>query len=201
MSRVKFSFEKDYLKYELVQKYYTTTNLSLERHYSKRGNPEYLVDFFGKNEDIVNKEKVEHQKELSREATFVLLASIEAMFREDFIIRCQANLTDSISSRFLAEYNPVKKIYHYKFKELILNTWKENKPEYASLLDQLSQAFDYRNWIGHGRYWQFKDNESKFTFEKVFCLAQMINVAFVSSLYKSEMINSKNKLIKKYDIQ
>lgn len=197
MSHVRFFFEKDYVKYEAVQKYYNKTNLSLERHYSQRGNPEYLVDFFGKNDNIVNKEKGEQQKELSREASFVLLASIEAMFREDFVIRCQAKLSDPISTSYLEVYDPTKKIYVYSFKDLILSTWKENKPEFALLINQLIQAFDYRNWIGHGRYWHFKDNENKFTFEKVSYLVQTINEAFVPFLYNSDMINSKNKLIKK----
>ncbi len=197
MSHVKFLFEKDYVKYEAVQRYYTNTKLSLERHYSQGGNPKYISDFIGKSVDVVNKEKGEQQNELSRAASFVLLASIEAMFREDFVIRCQAKLSDPVSTSYLKVYNPAKKIYAYSFKDLILSTWKENKPEYALLLDQLIQAFDYRNWIGHGRYWHFKDNENKYKFEKVSQLAQMINEAFAPLLYNSEMINSKNKLIRK----
>ncbi len=197
MSSIKFPFEIDYVNYEAVQRFYKKTNLSLERHYSQRGNPEFMVDFLGKNEDIVKKEKGEQQKELSREASFVLLASIEAMFREDFVIRCQAKLNDPISKSYLSVYDPTKKIYQYSLKDLILATWKDNNPKYAQLLDRLIQAFDYRNWIGHGRYWHFKDNENKFTFEKVSYLAQMINEAFTPLLYNSDMINSKKKLVKK----
>lgn len=49
-------------------------------------------------------------------------------------------------------------------------------PEQKDTFDRLVDAFKYRNWVAHGRYWHFKDNPNKFTFNAIWMLNEKIDV-------------------------
>lgn len=93
-----------------------------------------------------------------------ILAFVESLFRTDFIIRCELKKSDKLSIRYRHTYNPAKRIYTYSYHD------------------------NYRNWLAHGRYWQFKDNPAKYKIEKIRNLAHRIQTVFGSELKFSQVI-------------
>lgn len=106
--------------------------------------------------------------ELSMRSSFYLLAYIETLFRTDFALRLETNnkkrYQDVLTQAYKQEYNPAKRIYSYSLVDVIFSNWKRfviNKPnskEMSDILSILPQYFEFRNWMAHGRYWVFKEN-------------------------------------------
>lgn len=176
MAKIKFDFSKSPLSAKEILDYYTHIVSAIECKYSQDGNKNYTTDFLGYSEVKVNSEKNLLLKELSVEASLCLLSFIESRFRIDFIIRCQRRKKDSLSTDFRAIYNPAKRLYTYSLTDDIIENWKKNMPEQKDTFDRLVDAFKYRNWVAHGRYWHFKDNPNKFTFNAIWMLNEKIDV-------------------------
>lgn len=176
MAKIKFDFSKSPLSAKEILDYYTHVVSAIECKYSQDGNKNYTTDFLGYSEVKVKSEKNLLLKELSVEASLCLLSFIESRFRIDFIIRCQRRKKDSLSTNFRAIYNPAKRLYTYSLTDDIIENWKKNMPEQKDTFDRLVDAFKYRNWVAHGRYWHFKDNPNKFTFNAIWMLNEKIDV-------------------------
>ncbi len=176
MAKIKFDFSKSPLSAKEILDYYTHVVSAIECKYSQDGNKNYTTDFLGYSEVKVKSEKNLLLKELSVEASLCLLSFIESRFRIDFIIRCQRRKKDSLSTDFRAIYNPAKRLYTYSLTDDIIENWKKNMPEQKDTFDRLVDAFKYRNWVAHGRYWHFKDNPNKFTFNAIWMLNEKIDV-------------------------
>ena len=82
---------------------------------------------------------------------------------------------DFLSKAFRGIYNPAKRLYKYSLVDDIIENWKNFIPEQKETFDRLIDAFNYRNWIAHGRYWHFKDNPDKFTFDSVWLLNERLD--------------------------
>lgn len=176
MAKIKFDFSKSPLSAKEILDYYTHVVSAIECKYSQDGNKNYTTDFLGYSEVKVKSEKNLLLKELSVEASLCLLSFIESRFRIDFIIRCQRRKKDSLSTDFRVIYNPAKRLYTYSLTDDIIENWKKNMPEQKDTFDRLVDAFKYRNWVAHGRYWHFKDNPNKFTFNAIWMLNEKIDV-------------------------
>lgn len=176
MAKIKFDFSESPLSAKEILDYYTHVVSAIECKYSQDGNKNYTTDFLGYSEVKVKSEKNLLLKELSVEASLCLLSFIESRFRIDFIIRCQRRKKDSLSTDFRAIYNPAKRLYTYSLTDDIIENWKKNMPEQKDTFDRLVDAFKYRNWVAHGRYWHFKDNPNKFTFNAIWMLNEKIDV-------------------------
>ncbi len=176
MAKIKFDFSKSPLSAKEILDYYTHVVSAIECKYSQDGNKNYTTDFLGYSEVKVKSEKNLLLKELSVEASLCLLSFIESRFRIDFIIRCQRRKKDPLSTDFRAIYNPAKRLYTYSLTDDIIENWKKNMPEQKDTFDRLVDAFKYRNWVAHGRYWHFKDNPNKFTFNAIWMLNEKIDV-------------------------
>lgn len=176
MAKIKFDFSKSPLSAKEILDYYTHVVSAIECKYSQDGNKNYTTDFLGYSEVKVKSEKNLLLKELSVEASLCLLSFIESRFRIDFIIRCQRRKKDPLSTDFRAIYNPAKRLYTYSLTDDIIENWKKNMPEQKDTFDRLADAFKYRNWVAHGRYWHFKDNPNKFTFNAIWMLNEKIDV-------------------------
>lgn len=176
MAKIKFDFSECPLVAEEISNYYRHMVSTIECKYSQDSNQNYEVDFFSYSEEKVESEKEILLNELSIQASLCLLSFIESRFRIDFIIRCQGQKKDFLSKEFRKIYNPAKRLYTYSLTDDIIDNWKKDMPDQKDVFDRLIDAFKYRNWIAHGRYWHFKDNPNKFTFDSIWMLNEKLDI-------------------------
>jgi hypothetical protein len=79
-----------------------------------------------------------------------LLATAEAILRADYLYRAKQKWPDAASVAFRSLYKSKSK--RAQLVEDLLEVWKDatGKP---TLIGELVGAFNYRNWLAHGRYW------------------------------------------------
>lgn len=181
MRKIQFNFNEHNQSLESLENYYDEVKSAIDLKYSKV-NPRYTSDFQMMTESEVESERDENYQELSREATMAILAFVESLFRTDFIIRCELKKCDKLSKQYRSTYNPSKRVYTYSYSDVVLDGWVEYRPEAKNLINELKEANNYRNWLAHGRYWQFKDNPNKYKIEKIRDLAHRIQNAFGAEL-------------------
>jgi len=181
MRKIQFNFNEHNQSLKSLEIYYDDVKAAIDLKYSK-ANPYYTSDFQMMTDTEVETERDENYKELSREASMAILAFVESLFRTDFIIRCELKKSDKLSKRYRHTYNPAKRIYTYSYSDVVLDGWADYHPEEKDLINELKEANNYRNWLAHGRYWQFKDNPAKYKIEKIRDLAHRIQAAFGSEL-------------------
>ena len=181
MRRIQFNFNEHNQSLESLESYYDEVRAAIDLKYYK-ANPYYTSDFQMMTDTEVESERDENFEELSREASMAILAFVESLFRTDFIIRCELKKSDKLSIRYRHTYNPAKRIYTYSYHDVVLEGWAEYRPDVKDLINELKEANNYRNWLAHGRYWQFKDNPAKYKIEKIRNLAHRIQTVFGSEL-------------------
>ncbi len=181
MRKLQFNFNEHNQSLESLENYYDEVKAAIDLKYSK-ANPYYNSDFQMMTDPEVENEREENYMELSREASMSILAFVESLFRTDFIIRCELKKSDKLSKRYRHTYNPAKRIYTYSYNDVVLDGWAQLYPEEKDLINELKEANNYRNWLAHGRYWQFKDNPAKYKIEKIRNLAHRIQSTFASEL-------------------
>lgn len=181
MRKIQFHFNEHNQTLEFLEDYYDDVKAAIDLKYSK-DNPCYVSDFQMMTESEVESERDENYRELSREASMAILAFVESLFRTDFIIRCELKKCDKLSKQYRHTYNPSKHVYTYSYSDVVLDGWAEYRPEEKNLLNELKEANNYRNWLAHGRYWQFKDNPNKYKIEKIRALAHRIQGSFGTEL-------------------
>jgi hypothetical protein len=105
-------------------------------------------------------------EELDRSSVFSLLSALEAAFRIDYLQRCQAKKKkrENISYAFREIYKEKGK--RASFKDDILSVWRANTNVKAALINDLTGALRYRDWLAHGRYWNAKLGR-KYDYESV----------------------------------
>ena len=169
MRKIDFNFSEKIYSFEEIDNYYNETRRSIETRFSKGRNINYYYEFLLWSETQINQLQEQLLSELSMTASFQTLACIESMFRTDFIVRCQLKKRDYLSKEFRVIYKSTRMVYSYRLKEDILEKWKNYKPIYGELIDRIREAFDFRNWYAHGRYWDFegRTNLRKFNFPSI----------------------------------
>lgn len=167
MKKVRIDFSGHIQTIAQIFDYYQLLKNLIQDHFDSQKNPTYEVDFDKMTNEEISKLKKENLLELERSASFNLLALVEARFRIDFCARCERRKRDVLSNLFRAFYNPANRIYSYSYKEQILANWKVAHPDIVDLLNEIGQVADYRNWLAHGRFWEFKDNLKKYTFNYI----------------------------------
>jgi hypothetical protein len=190
MRKIQFNFNEHNQSLESLESYYDEVKAAIDLKYSK-ANPYYTADFQMMTDSEVESERDENYMELSREASMSILAFVESLFRTDFIIRCELKKSDKLSIRYRHTYNPAKRIYTYSYNDVVLDGWADFRPEEKDLINELKEANNYRNWLAHGRYWQFKDNPAKYKIEKIRNLAHRIQAVFGSELKSVPKIGEK----------
>jgi len=180
MKKISFNFPQKLYSFEEIEKFYNETEQSVLTRFSKDKNSSFEADFNTLSEQEINDLRETLLKELSLTASFQTLACIESVFRTDFIIRCQRRDGDDLSKDFYSIYNPTARAYSYRLKEDIIDVWKKHHSALKPLLDQINEAFSFRNWFAHGRYWNLaeKVNLQKFDFNGV----SMIRDTFISNM-------------------
>lgn len=184
---VKYHFADCHLELEAVDAYYRKSLASIECRYSKDTNTHYDVDFLNMTSEEVIKEAKFLKEELEKDVIFKWLACIEALLRIDYIIRLDKKDKKPLSCYFRnrlkqnelqqkkkkktlkykteqenSQWQSNKK-YHVDLCNEIIKGWREFYPKERNYLNLLCDAFQYRNWLAHGRYRRF-DDESKYSF-------------------------------------
>lgn len=172
MAHIKFIFsEIPANKYGIIN-YYEKTRNAISYKYET-----LQPEFFGMAESEISEIKENLLNELSIESSFSLLTYIESCFRTDFIIRRNWRKRDPLTVIYKKEFKPNQKIYQYPLVDGIFASWKQVYKDIDGINDlfsRLIQAFDFRNWIAHGRYWHFKDNINKYDFNSMLILCQLV---------------------------
>ena len=142
---VNFSYEN--LGPTAIANYYNDTDSSIRFFYTTQS----ATKFFGYTGEEAIAEMESRVAELDATCTFTLLADLEATFKIDYLQRCYQKKKDPISKSF-------RRIYKQKGASIslgrdILPIWRICRPELRYLIGTILGAFNYRDWIAHGRYW------------------------------------------------
>ncbi|MYA22672.1 MAG: hypothetical protein F4Z30_07755 [Gemmatimonadetes bacterium] len=103
-----------------------------------------------------------------------ILAALEAAFRMDFLQRCYKRQKDSLSRSFRTLYQD--KGQYVPLGDIFLQ-WKSHSTVPRSIISELEQAFKYRHWLAHGRYWTLKIGR-EYDYDDIYTLAESIYNSF-----------------------
>jgi len=163
-----------------IIKFYESTKYAIELFHNPNGNKNFASDFLYKTYIEIEQEKMKCLNELSIEAGFVLLAYLEGVFRKDFMIRIlRHKRKDQLSVYFLDTYKSERKLYQHPL-EYIFKAWRNKgsglSDKIREMLRSLQQYYDYRNWVAHGRYWEFKESNylRKYCFEAILLMVNTV---------------------------
>lgn len=159
-----------------IANYYNDTDSSIRFFYSTRA----ATKFFGYTGDEATAEMESRVAELDATCTFTLLADLEATFKIDYLQRCYQRKRDPISKSFRQTYK--QKGASISLGRDLLPIWRSYRPELKFLIGTILGAFNYRDWIAHGRYWT-PGLGQKYDFLTVFQidLAARSNFSFISN--------------------
>lgn len=132
-------------------------------------NPDYTNVFTGLTVSEVKEELDYHLSEVEKDACLNLLASIEAVFRLDYAIRCEEKDKADISRKFRSLF--AENQYWIPLEVGIFDEWKKVPGIRSETISILKGAFKYRHWLAHGRYWTLKAGKKKYDFYELYNLA------------------------------
>ncbi|HDM8188406.1 hypothetical protein [Vibrio ouci] len=147
----KVAFSNDHSNLEDIEEYYFDSELALQQYFLSSEVP---AKFIGCSLSMLQEELKDRTESLDRMCSLEILATLEARFRVDYLVRCQKKKRDVFSKKLRAIYR--KKENQASLVDDIISTWRREHPEHKARLDSFQGALDYRNWLAHGRYWQPK---------------------------------------------
>jgi len=164
----KVSFSNQCLSIDEIVYYKQDLEKAIRLYYESY---EKYEKFYAYSFQDINEEKILRIKELELNAIFMILSSIEALFRVDFNLRVSKKLKDGLSEEFRSiSKNKQSRI---SLEEDILEVWKNNFLHFKALLSEYKSALHYRHWLAHGRYWKPKLGK-KYDFDSIYILADSI---------------------------
>ncbi len=125
----------------------------------------------------IQRELNEAKNEINLQYSLSLLSAIEAYFRIDFAIRCEKRYKDKLSRSFRKLHKHHG--FHVHLENDILAAWEEHTSGMKTLLNELRQAFRFRHWLAHGRYWLLKVKVERFNFPYLYTLASFVSTKLV----------------------
>ena len=148
-----------------VRNYFSFNNLDLDNRF---------VDYTPLDIELeMTSVLVEH----ARSTSMSILAALEAAFRMDFLHRCYKRQRDPLSRSFRTLYQK----YQNKGQQVPLGDiflqWKSHSTVRRSIISDLEQAFKYRHWLAHGRYWTLKIGR-EYDYDDIYMLAESIYNSF-----------------------
>jgi hypothetical protein len=164
------------LKIEAIFKHYDDLTRSLELYFSP-ANPEYMVIFANEQETMIQQWHRERLGEVDLSFSLTILASVEAYFMVDYVLRCKLRKKDAVSQALRAIYRRKKERANL-IDDILLKAWNRNAIVPPRLLNETIRAFDLRHWLAHGRWWVLKIGKPALDFVSVYSLAQQILLAF-----------------------
>ena len=170
-SRVVLSHE--HLGIEQIDRRLQDTEAAIEAYFSI-GNPSSAQRFLGLAPREVREEKEALLDESRRSSSMDVFGALEAAFRVDFLQRCYRREKDDISRAFREIYN--SKGARVSLEDDILATWRRDLNVPQRMIRELTDAFKYRHWLAHGRYWRPKFH--KLDYAEVYSLAEATLASF-----------------------
>lgn len=164
----KVSFSNENLSIEDIAYYKQDLEKAIRLYYKNYNEYEKFYTYSLENLD---EEKALRLQELELNTIFMLLSSIEALFRIDFNIRVNKKFKDELSKEFRNIYK--SKQNRVSLEEDILNIWQIYFRELKFIISEYKNALHYRHWLAHGRYWEPKLGR-KYDFDSVYILANSI---------------------------
>lgn len=156
-----------------IADYHADATASLQHYYSN-SHAGYVVRFAAYRPREVAEEFAERLKETEMRSALVVLARVEAAFRQDYKLRGRSKRADPISVG-------LRKVFRVRgdrarLDDEILETWRQHvEPSDRAYISQLRGMFKYRHWLAHGRYW---DAGRQHAFGDVYLLADAILSSF-----------------------
>lgn len=114
-------------------------------------------------------------RETDFRSSFAILAAIEAALRNDYEFRATKRRKDALSRAFREVYR--KKPKKVRFDDDLLDLWVQHYPGLRIVVGQLRGAWDFRNWLAHGRSWE-RPVHGKFDFFNIYTLAETLFAEF-----------------------
>ena len=145
--------------------------------YYAEASPDFEARFTFYTEDEVLAEREQRLYEAGAASAMVVLASIEAAFRVDYLDRCYARYKDGLSRTLRDLYQD--KGARVSLSEDLLEAWRTHGDMTARLVGDIRSAFDYRHWLAHGRYYVAKLGR-QYDFASVYNLAREVEHALSS---------------------
>jgi hypothetical protein len=133
-----------------IAEYHNDVEHSLRLYFSEV-SPSFGTRFFGLRPEEITAERDARLEETDQRSAFFVLASLEKAFREDYRCRCKKRMKDDLSRAFRAIYKDREE--KVNLERDVFEAWKENRPELRQLVGELRDAFRFRHWLAHGRYW------------------------------------------------
>jgi hypothetical protein len=136
-----------------------------------RNEPRYLGYSAPETENVL----LNRIEETELRSCFIVLASLEAALRIDYLLRSSGKKKDPLSKDFRGLFNHRGK--RASLDEDILDLWIRHHPSLKRLVGELRSALRFRHWLAHGRYWEPKLGR-KFDYAGVYLLAELVLVNF-----------------------
>ena len=167
-------FSNEHLPLETISKHYSSVEASIELYFS-HSNPRFsqIFQFYSRQELLGERVACLLEHELGTSMT--ILAAIEAAFRIDFELRCQSMNADTISSQ-LRQIQRGRMQHSISFAGDILNGWDQAFPAGRETISAMRDAYQFRNWLAHGRYWIPDIN--RFDYGDLYALAENVFAVF-----------------------
>ncbi|KAF3982003.1 MAG: hypothetical protein HFP81_00555 [Methylococcales symbiont of Hymedesmia sp. n. MRB-2018] len=169
------SFSNKQLELGEIAIHYLDSESSLKLYFSSENN-DYEERFSGYSSGELANELRRRITELSHTSSLSLLATLEAIFRIDYLQRNYNRKKDSLS-RTLREIYQEKSI-RASLEDDILDAWKTNTHGTSQIISDLKGAYKYRHWLAHGRYWEPKMGRQSYDYDSVYELTETILNSF-----------------------
>jgi hypothetical protein len=168
-------FSADNLRIEDILKHYTDLTEAVHRYYDPSG-PDYVNRFATEGEADVLARYAERLREVELSYSLTALASVEASFMVDYVIRCELKKKDAVSRALRPIYR--RKSGRAIFIDDVLKTWNKHAVIPPRLLNDIIRAFELRNWLAHGRWWVLKIGKPTYDFISLYDLAAQVLMSF-----------------------
>jgi hypothetical protein len=139
---------------------------------------ELSPNFIGLSREEIMAERDARIEETNLRSAFFILVSLESDFRIDYEYRCERMIEDHLDRPFRLIYQSRRGNTtvgnRARLKEDIFKTWEVHSSEpIPQLIRDLRDAFDFRNWVAHGRY-RMPKPQGKYDFDDVYSLAENV---------------------------
>ena len=164
------SFSNEHLALEEIGKQHTNVEKSVTLYFSN-DNPRFTEIFSLYSPDELLEDRNGCLIEQGLTASMSVLAAVEAAFRIDFELRCRNTSREPISNR-LRTMRRGRLQRSISFTREILHEWEQVYPRGADAISAMRDAFQFRNWLAHGRYWV--PDTDKIDYGDVYALAESV---------------------------
>ena len=172
----RISFSNKHLSLSEIASYYADCEKALILYFSPK-SVDFNDRFIGYTISEVEAKLRLRINELEQSTSFLILSSLEAQFRMDYLKRCSKRKKDELSKA-------MRNIYQQKGNRAslddILDFWKQVYPEHKQVISSVISALQYRNWLAHGRYWDTKFGR-KYDYPFLYNLAEEVENLLTST--------------------